>query len=554
MSVPATQRIIPSSDLDPAEAMRRHARELVKALFSEREARQRAESELRKLVRLVDQIPAMAMLLDPQGRIRTVNPRVSAVTGFRSADLLGQPLDFLATPASRRELYPRLWGAVRTGREWHGELEHRLSCDEPIWVTLSLSPLTEPDGTPGGYVAILQDVSDSKQAEQTLRKANSELKKVSDLKSAFVSTVSHELRTPLTAIRNALDILATGAEGEDRERFLHVAARNVHRLTDLVNDLLDLNRVETGRLAFHFVEADPRSLVDEVASTFEAQAAAAGVVFGCHVPTALPAVWADPARVSQALGNLVSNAIKFTAAGGRVILEARGAGELVELAVRDSGVGMTPEQLARVFDPFYQVEEAAGALRERELKGSGLGLAIARNLVLAHGGRLTATSEPGRGSRFALTLPLAGPSAREMTNMEEEFQGFREHPFFGVISVPLPASCESADPELRAERLAALATALRGRLPRPSDRILVQPARGRIVIVLLGTDKAGCQVVTDRLGRGLAAEPAAVPGSDGVIPRLLGPAVYPDDGTSGRELLDAAEGRTASARTEQGER
>ncbi len=537
----AEQAVMPPLELNDIEATRRHARELGRALMAERKAREKVEKDLRKLNRVVDHSPAMAMLLDTDGRIETVNLRVSAVTGFRIDELVGQPLDILATEASRRELYPRLWGAVRKGREWQGEIEHRRKDGRPLWVSLSLSPVTEPDGAASGYVAILLDISEARRAEQMLRKANRQLQKVSDLKSSFVSTVSHELRTPLTAIRNSLDILATAPEGEDRQRFLGVAVRNVDRLTHLVNDLLDLNRVEAGRMSFNFSEVEPARLIEEVASTFQAQASAGQVLLGCQLPSGLPSLWADPARISQVLGNLVSNALKFTGPGGRVILEAHSGIDEVELAVRDTGIGMTPDQVRKIFDPFYQVEEASSALRERELRGSGLGLAIARDLVAAHGGKLRAESAPGEGSRFVLTLPVAGPAAKEMTDLEAEFQKYREHPFFGVLSIPLPAEWDGDDPEVRGERLAALARELRGHLPRPSDRIVAQPAHRRLVLTFLGTDKAGCQVVSDRLARGVAARPASLEGLGAVIPRLRGPAVYPDDGTSARDLLDAAE-------------
>ena len=165
----AEQAVMPPLELNDIEATRRHARELGRALMAERKAREKVEKDLRKLNRVVDHSPAMAMLLDTDGRIETVNLRVSAVTGFRIDELVGQPLDILATEASRRELYPRLWGAVRKGREWQGEIEHRRKDGRPLWVSLSLSPVTEPDGAASGYVAILLDISEARRAEQMLR-------------------------------------------------------------------------------------------------------------------------------------------------------------------------------------------------------------------------------------------------------------------------------------------------------------------------------------------------------------------------------------------------
>ncbi|HEX7243725.1 MAG TPA: ATP-binding protein, partial [Longimicrobiaceae bacterium] len=220
----------------------------------------------------------------------------------------------------------------------------------------------------------------------------------------LVSVVSHELRTPLTAVRAALGLLCGGlldARPERARDMLDTALRNTERLMKLANDLLDVERFASGQSA---VEPRPYSaaeLMTQAAEVVREAAAASGVWVVVHPAAAV--VRADPDRVNQVLVNLLANAVKFSEAGGTVWLGAEVSGGEARFCVRDRGRGIPPDRLHSVFEPFAQVDSSDA----RRQKGVGLGLAIARGIVERHGGRIWAESEPGKGSSFFFTLPLA---------------------------------------------------------------------------------------------------------------------------------------------------
>jgi signal transduction histidine kinase len=254
-------------------------------------------------------------------------------------------------------------------------------------------------------VALLQA-----EAYEREHQAAQKLKELSDLKSDFVSKVSHELRTPLTSIMGAADNLLDGIAGPVDERprsYLGRIKENADRLLRLINELLDLSRIESGKEEIRLSGFRLDSLIGETVETLKPLAEERGVTLAA--PLAPPLVIrADRDKVSRVLINLVDNGIKFTPAGGRVEIRASGEGQWVRLAVSDSGVGIPASELDRIFDKFHQVNRARGGSRP----GSGLGLPISRQLVEMHGGRLTAQSAQGKGSTFTVVLPVSAEIRR----------------------------------------------------------------------------------------------------------------------------------------------
>jgi signal transduction histidine kinase/HAMP domain-containing protein len=258
-------------------------------------------------------------------------------------------------------------------------------------------------------VALLQA-----EAYEREHQAAQKLKELSDLKSEFVSKVSHELRTPLTSIMGAADNLLDGIAGALDERPRSYLARikeNSDRLLRLINELLDLSRIEAGKEEIRVTRFRLDTLIRETLETLMPLAAKHGVALAASEPPALT-IRADRDKISRVLVNLLHNGIKFTGAGGRVDVALKSDGEWVRVDVQDSGVGIPAGEIDRIFDRFHQVKRAPG----RERRGSGLGLPISRQLVELHGGRLTAESIPGRGSTFHVLLPVsesaaAGPAA-----------------------------------------------------------------------------------------------------------------------------------------------
>jgi len=230
------------------------------------------------------------------------------------------------------------------------------------------------------------------------------------MKDEFVSTVSHELRTPLTSLRAALGLIRSGTlagRPEKGRQMLDIAMGNTDRLVRLVNDILDLERIRSGKTELHFSMCAMEDLFRGAAATRQSEATKLDIEF--VIEAAGVKVWADAARVMQAISNLISNAIKVSPDGSRILLRATlaggddagdGAAE-AEIEVRDSGIGIPEDKLELIFDRFKQVD----ASDSRSVGGTGLGLAICQGIVMQHGGRIWATSIPGQGASFFFTLP-----------------------------------------------------------------------------------------------------------------------------------------------------
>jgi signal transduction histidine kinase len=241
---------------------------------------------------------------------------------------------------------------------------------------------------------------------QELQSANEKLQELDRLKSAFVSMVSHELRTPMTSIKGYVENMLDGLAGVVTEKQTHYLMRvrhNVERLTRMINELLDLSRIEAGAVELRLGPVSIRELVDEAVEVFQRNAREKSVALEAHHTDVLPVIQGDRDKLLQVLTNLVQNAIKFTPPGGTVRVESRlREDQFVEVAVADTGCGIPPHEIDKVFEKFYRGESIPTGDR-----GAGLGLAISKNLVELHGGRIEVTSTPGAGSRFFFTLPIA---------------------------------------------------------------------------------------------------------------------------------------------------
>lgn len=241
---------------------------------------------------------------------------------------------------------------------------------------------------------------------QELEDLNQKVQEANRLKTEFVTVVTHELRSPLTSIAGYLDLLLEdeGDEGaEARVAYLQIVKRNADRLMELINDLLDLARLEAGKLELKRVPLDLEGLIQEVSGALRPQIEGKGQHLHLDLATPLPVVIGDPERLIQILLNLVSNAHKYTPQEGSIIVATRAERTCVCIAVQDTGIGLSSEEQQQLFTKFFRAEHPLG----REAGGTGLGLAIARALVELHGGTLTVVSAPGQGSTFNITLPAA---------------------------------------------------------------------------------------------------------------------------------------------------
>jgi signal transduction histidine kinase len=239
----------------------------------------------------------------------------------------------------------------------------------------------------------------------SMEAAEAERARLEQMKTDFISVVSHELRTPLTSIKGYTQMVADGDAGElseEQAEYLAVALSNTDRLVDLVNDLLDLSRIESGRFELERRPVRITEVVDGALQVLRPLVTAKGQALAVDTAPDLPVVDGDLKRLVQVAVNLLSNAHKYTEAGGKISVSASVEQSEIVLAVRDTGIGIRPEDQSHLFERFYRVR-GAGA---RDVTGTGLGLAIARSIVELHGGRITVQSALGVGSRFEVRLPV----------------------------------------------------------------------------------------------------------------------------------------------------
>lgn len=287
------------------------------------------------------------------------------------------------------------------------------------------APFTSEDST--CFQTIAQQVSlplKSATLYQELIETNAKLEKLERLKSEFISIVSHELRTPLTSIKNSLDILTSGRCGEvtqSAEKFLSMAMRNVQRLSGIINDLLDLSKIEAGKMDFNFVQTNINTVIDYVKSALSEVAKSKGLTLITDETENIPSVNADPQRLEQVLTNLVSNAIKFTPENKTIKISSKivntetmrineyfkdsiklAQGEYIQVCVEDEGIGIAESDMLHAFDKFAQIENSLS----RKAGGTGLGLPIAKQLLEAHKGAIWCDSELLKGSRFYFVIPV----------------------------------------------------------------------------------------------------------------------------------------------------
>jgi PAS domain S-box-containing protein len=254
-----------------------------------------------------------------------------------------------------------------------------------------------------GTVSVFRDVT----AEVEARRAKTE----------FVSTVSHELRTPMTSVKGYVELLLMGAVGvltDDQQHFLSIVRNNTDRLTKLVDDLLDISRIESGRMALSPENVSVGALVDQVLVGMETRAADKGLTVQSDVPPELPQVIADPDRVVQILTNLVVNACYYTPPSGEVTVSVREQDDMVHISVSDTGIGIAPQDQEKIFDRFFRADDAV----VQGAPGTGLGLCIVQSLVEMHGGQVWVESEMGEGSTFTFTLPTV--KTRRVAHIVEE--------------------------------------------------------------------------------------------------------------------------------------
>ena len=386
-------------------ALEARERELEQALSESRElaavtaeSRKRVEAAHADLLAMLETVPAALMIFNLDGSVRLRNRAATEVLGIEPQD-----------PDLRRNYWSRFKrvatdGSVISPEGWvsnralRGETvsNHELEIHHPDGrvypIIASGAPLRNERSQITGAVVAFQDIS--------------RLREVDRMKEEFVSIVSHELRTPLTSIRGSIQLVlgeAGSVPDPEHRALLQIALNNCERLVRIINDILDVSKIESGNLTLHKRPVHVSELVRQALDVVEGHARNANVRLEARVAAATPPVTVDPDRLVQALVNLLANAVKFAPASSLVTVSANGSDQFVTITVADEGEGIAPENLNRLFRKFFQVDSSSS----RKRGGTGLGLAITKALVEQHGGRIFVNSELNRGTRFTITLPPA---------------------------------------------------------------------------------------------------------------------------------------------------
>ena len=352
-----------------------------------------SNKSLSGFMQIVETTPDFVAIFDVRGGLQHLNRAWRALLGLTDNDPLPGHIDPLFESDALDQLREVAVPAALRDGMWSGE-STLMGEDRPLEVSLTVLRHEGQAGLDGRRLSIVaHDITAYKNVER--------------LKDEFVSTVSHELRTPLTSIHGSLVLLDQGAVGVMSEQAAHmlaIARRNTDRLIRLINDLLDLEKMQAGKMEMSVRPTDLRHLVEQAVSSVQSTAGAAGITLIIECPDDAPPVEVDADRMIQVLTNLLSNAIKFSPGNSTVTVSVRhhASDRCVELAVADQGSGISTAMLEAIFERFTQADSSAA----RAKGGTGLGLAIANDIVKLHGGSITATSSDGQGTILRVTLPL----------------------------------------------------------------------------------------------------------------------------------------------------
>lgn len=456
-------------------------------------------------------------------------------------DLKMPDMDGLQLVAEIAKSKPEILTVLMTG---HGSIDSALEAMKRG----ASDYLTKPLNLEEMFVR-LQKVLEEKQRFVKLRdfaaqleKANQDLKRIDEMKSEFVSIASHELRTPLASIKNAVQLILQGKTGEineNQKKFLSMADRNISRLTNILNSLLDLSRIESGKIDMKIEELDPRALIEFILSSLKPQADGKSAQLKIEIGKKLPSVYGDREKVEQILTNLVGNAIKFTPEGGEISVSAQPSprgGNKLAISVRDSGIGISEDQQEKIFEKFHQVE---GSLH-RSVSGTGLGLAITKGLVEAHHGEIWVESEIGKGSTFTFTLPISEGERRDLHFrfiLDREFQRVQETD--SSLTLFLIEIMDQKD-EVKDLLLEKLEESLKKCLCRRAD-IVLRRKREKLLAALCEADVKAAGIIRRRLEQAIQNNPDVSLDSPPVI--KMGMATYPEEADSKRELFRIAKDR-----------
>ena len=457
------------------------------------------------------------LVIDRHGVVRFLNRAVEMLLQRPAGELLGQPFSVSVAPGQSQDLpIPGKDGETRVAE---------LRVVETMWEEETANLVS------------LRDVTDRRRLER--------------MKDEFVAMVSHELRTPLTSVKGAVTLMlnqSLGSINEEQRDFLQTISSDIDRLTELINNLLDLSKIEAGKMVLTRRLVDLGDLAEQACRSYQALLGERKVV---HNRFGNTKVYGDAYRILQVLGNLLGNAIKFTKPDGTITIGLVSRGSVIEVMVDDDGPGISEKDLGRLFQKFEQLQ---GPSKDRP-RGTGLGLAISKEIVELHGGKISVSSVEGNGSSFIFTLPVFDPAtAFAQIFQETKAAAAQQQDIFGVLLLDASElrgrlnGSSAGSPE---DVLQAWALVVQKNIAAHDRLVMLEP---NLLAILAVTDRPGLQAMTQRLEKVCGEWGKQVLGPERPAQMRMASALYPEDGAFAlpilRELrvaLDARKGATPSA-------
>jgi len=376
--------------------------EMLKRLRDRETSLKKTLEELQKLYNAVEHSSAVVIITDTQGAIEYVNPKFVQVTGYEKSEVLGGTPSILKSGETLPETYKELWDTIQSGEEWQGIFHNKKKNGEFYWASASISPLKDTKGAITHFVGIQEDITAIKLFEQELKKAKEAAESANQAKSDFLAGMSHEIRPPMNAIIGMSELMMETPLNDEQKRYVETLMHAGENLLNIINDILDISKIEAGYLELESTEFNLQDLLDKACDIMAIRARDKGIGLVCSVLPDVPVhLIGDPVRLRQVILNLLGNAIKFTD-NGEVALEVRkessDAGTLL-FSIRDTGIGIPEDKVNKIFEKFTQADSST----TRKYGGTGLGLAISKRLVKLMGGRIWVTSAVGAGSTFYFT-------------------------------------------------------------------------------------------------------------------------------------------------------
>ncbi len=415
-------------------------------------ARTEAERQIRETTAYLDvyrkivDTHAIVAETDTKGTIVSVNDAFCRISGYSREELIGQNHRILNSGTHTAETWREMYRCVAQGGIWHGELCNRAKNGQLYWVDTTIAPLYKEGGKLRGYFAIRADIT-------SLKIAQTQAEAASHSKSEFLANMSHEIRTPMTAILGYTDLLTELGTCEhcmnstQAAQAIEAIQRNGEHLLAIINDILDISKIEADKMTVELMQVDVSEFVTDVLTTMQVKSQAKGLALKCELATTVPqSIVTDPTRLRQILVNLIGNSIKFTE-HGEVVLRLSSdptQPELLYFAVNDSGIGMTPEQRGRLFQAFEQADTSM----TRRFGGTGLGLRISKRLANMLGGDITVESQPGIGSCFTVSIATGTPVGKLMPSNPQPASTARQRLPDGRQSQVAAATGHSSDQRL----------------------------------------------------------------------------------------------------------